>query len=338
MNPPSRISPDPSRWTFSVAPMMDWADRHDRYLLRLISPHTLLYTEMVTTGALIHGPRADLLRFDPAEHPVALQLGGSEPDDLAACAAMGEQAGYDEINLNCGCPSDRVQSGRFGACLMREPELVAQGVAAMKRAVSVPVTVKCRIGVDDQDPETVLPDFIAKVRDAGADAVIVHARKAWLQGLSPKENRDVPPLDYGLVRRMGERFPGLPIVLNGGLTTVAACLEEARGLAGAMVGREAYHRPMMLAEAEREIFRAEPPLADGAAVVEAMIPYVEREMAAGTSLPRIARHMMGLAAGRPGARRFRRMLGEESRRPDADAGLLLRAAAAVDWSEDRRAA
>jgi tRNA-dihydrouridine synthase A len=338
MSQPGPISPALSPWAFSVAPMMDWTDRHDRYLLRLISPRTRLYTEMVTTGALIHGPREDLLRFDPAEHPVALQIGGSEPDDLARAAAMGEQAGYDEINLNCGCPSDRVQSGRFGACLMREPELVARGVAAMKRAVAVPVTVKCRIGVDDQDPETVLPDFIARVRDAGADAVIVHARKAWLQGLSPKENRDVPPLDYGLVRRMGERFHGLPVVLNGGLTTIEACLEEGRRLAGVMVGREAYHRPMLLAEAERGIFGAEPPLADGRAAVLAMIPYVEREMAAGAPLSRIARHMLGLANGRPGARRFRRMLGEEARRPGANARLLEAAADVVDWTPAARAA
>ncbi|WP_416900236.1 MAG: tRNA dihydrouridine(20/20a) synthase DusA [Minwuia sp.] len=324
-------------YRFSVAPMMDWTDRHCRMLHRLISPSVLLYTEMVTTGALNHGPREELLRHN-GEHPVALQIGGSEPDELAEAARMGEAAGYDEINLNCGCPSDRVQSGRFGACLMREPDLVAQGVAAMKAAVAVPVTVKCRIGVDDQDPETVLPDFIAKVRDAGADAVIVHARKAWLQGLSPKQNRDVPPLDYPLVRRMKERFRDLPIILNGGLTDIGTCLDELAHVDGVMVGREAYHRPMLLAEAEEAIFGRTPPLADGAAVVEAMIPYAEREIAAGTRLSWITRHMLGLAAGRPGARRFRRLLGEEARDPDAGAGLLRQAAALVDWRESANAA
>jgi len=318
-------------YSFSVAPMMDWTDRFCRQMHRLISPHALLYTEMVTTGALIHGPRERLLRYDGAEHPVALQLGGSEPDDLAECARMGADAGYDEINLNCGCPSDRVQNGRFGAILMREPELVVRSVAAMKAAVDVPVTVKCRIGVDDQEPEAVLPDFIAQVRDAGADAVIVHARKAWLKGLSPKQNRDVPPLDYGLVHRMKARFPDLPIMLNGGLTDIATCLVEGADLDGVMVGREAYHRPMILAEAERDIFRAEPPLADGGAVTRAMIPFVERELSEGTPLGHITRHMLGLAAGVPGARRYRRMLGEEARRPGADARLLQEAAAIVDW-------
>ena len=324
-------------YRFSVAPMMDWTDRHCRMLHRLISPSALLYTEMVTTGALIHGPRDELLRHN-GEHPVALQLGGSEPADLAICARMGADAGYDEINLNCGCPSDRVQNGRFGACLMREPDLVARCVAAMKAVVAVPVTVKCRIGVDDQEPETVLPDYIGKVRDAGADVVIVHARKAWLQGLSPKQNRDVPPLDYGLVHRMKERFRDLPVILNGGLTEIGTCLDELVRVDGVMVGREAYQRPMLLAEAERDIFGRVPALANGGAVAEAMIPYVERELAAGTKLAWITRHMLGLATGLPGARRFRRLLGEEARRPDADARLLRDAAALVDWDAGARAA
>lgn len=325
----SSKSPD---FRFSVAPMMDWTDRHCRLMHRLISPNARLYTEMVTTGALIHGPRDSLLRHDAAERPVALQLGGSEPDDLAACARMGEDAGYDEINLNCGCPSDRVQNGRFGACLMGEANLVARCVAAMKRAVTVPVTVKCRIGIDDQDPAQVLPDFIAKVRDAGADAVIVHARKAWLQGLSPKQNRDVPPLDHALVRQMKQRFPNLPIVLNGGLTEIDQCRFEADGLDGVMIGREAYHRPMMLAEAESGIFGFEPPLSHGGDVVAAMIPHIAREVADGARLTHITRHMMGLALGRPGARRFRRILGEDARNPDQDAEtLLLTAIEAVDW-------
>lgn len=327
-----------SAHSFSVAPMMDWTDRFCRQMHRLISPHALLYTEMVTTGALIHGPRERLLRHDQAEHPVALQLGGSEPDDLAVCAKMGADAGYNEINLNCGCPSDRVQNGRFGAILMKEPEVVARSVAAMKAAVDVPVTVKCRIGVDDQDPETVLPDFIAKVRDAGADTVIIHARKAWLKGLSPKQNRDVPPLDYGLVHRMKARFPDLPVIMNGGLTDIGTCVAEGEGLDGVMVGREAYHRPMILAEAERDIFGADPPLADGGAVARAMIPFVEHELSEGTPLGHITRHMLGLAAGVPGARRFRRMLGEEARRPGADARLLEEAAAVVDWQPVSRAA
>lgn len=333
----SRMAKVP-QYRFSVAPMMDWTDRFCRQMHRLVSPHALLYTEMVTTGALIHGPRERLLCHDQAEHPVALQLGGSEPDDLAECARMGADAGYDEINLNCGCPSDRVQNGRFGAILMREPETVARSVAAMKAAVDVSVTVKCRIGIDDQDPEAVLPDFIAQVRDAGTDLVIVHARKAWLKGLSPKQNRDVPPLDYALVHRMKAQFPDLPIILNGGLTDIGTCVAEGDGLDGVMVGREAYHRPMILAEAERDIFGCEPPLADGGAVTRAMIPFVEREIADGVPLGHITRHMLGLASGVPGARRFRRMLGEEARRPGADASLLEEAASVVDWQPVPRAA
>lgn len=328
----------PPSYRFSVAPMMDWTDRYCRYMHRLISPHALLYTEMVTTGALIHGPRERLLRHDQAEHPVALQLGGSEPEDLAECAKMGVDAGYDEINLNCGCPSDRVQNGRFGAILMREPDLVARSVAAMKEAVDVPITVKCRIGVDEQEPVEVLPDFVARIRDAGVDAVIIHARKAWLKGLSPKQNRDVPPLDYQLVRAMKQAFRDLPVILNGGLTDIGTCADQLDRLDGVMVGREAYHRPMILAEAERRIFGAEPPLAHGGAVTRAMIPFVGQELESGTPLGHITRHMLGLANGLPGAKRFRRMLGEEARRPDADAGLLAAAAAIVDWSGAEMAA
>ncbi|WP_417513797.1 tRNA dihydrouridine(20/20a) synthase DusA [Minwuia sp.] len=323
---------------FSVAPMMDWTDRHCRMLHRLISPHALLYTEMVTTGALIHGPRDKLLRYSAEEHPLALQLGGSDPADLALCAQMGEDAGFDEINLNCGCPSDRVQNGRFGACLMREPALVAECVAAMKRTVDIPVTVKCRIGVDDQDPETVLPDFITKVRDAGADLIIIHARKAWLQGLSPKQNRDVPPLDYDLVHRMKARFPGLPLVINGGLTDIGTCLDQLEVVDGVMVGREAYHRPMMLAEAEDRILGGPPPLTTGGDVVEAIIPYIEREMASGTPMTWITRHMLGLANGLPGAKRFRRTLGEDTRNPDADVSLLRAAVSMVHWQHAAEAA
>jgi tRNA-dihydrouridine synthase A len=315
---------------FSVAPMMDWTDRHDRYLLRVISRRARLYTEMATTGALIHGPRERLLRFDPSEHPVALQLGGSDPADLADCAAMGADAGYDEINLNCGCPSDRVQNGAFGAVLMRNASLVADCVAAMKARVAVPVTVKCRIGVDDQTPEEVLPDFVRRVADAGADAVIVHARKAWLSGLSPKENRDIPPLDYGLVHRLKAAFPDVPVILNGGLETLDAAEPHIRALDGVMLGRAAYHRPMLLAEVDRRFFGDDAPPPDLATVVEGFLEHVERELAMGTPLPHMTRHMLGLASGLPGARTFRRILGEEARQPGAGPEMVLRALAAVD--------
>lgn len=315
---------------FSVAPMMDWTDRHDRYLLRVISRRARLYTEMATTGALIHGPRERLLRFDPSEHPVALQLGGSDPVDLADCAAMGADAGYDEINLNCGCPSDRVQNGAFGAVLMRNASLVADCVAAMKARVAVPVTVKCRIGVDDQTPEEVLPDFVRRVADAGADAVIVHARKAWLSGLSPKENRDIPPLDYGLVHRLKAAFPDVPVILNGGLDTLDAAEPHMKALDGVMLGRAAYHRPMLLAEVDRRFFGDDAPPPDLATVVEGFLEHVERELAMGTPLPHMTRHMLGLASGLPGARTFRRILGEEARQPGAGPEMVLRALAAVD--------
>ena len=315
---------------FSVAPMMDWTDRHDRYLLRVISRRARLYTEMATTGALIHGPRERLLRFDPSEHPVALQLGGSDPADLADCAAMGADAGYDEINLNCGCPSDRVQNGAFGAVLMRNASLVADCVAAMKARVTVPVTVKCRIGVDDQTPEEVLPDFVRRVGDAGADAVIVHARKAWLSGLSPKENRDIPPLDYGLVHRLKAAFPDVPVILNGGLETLDAAEPHMKALDGVMLGRAAYHRPMLLAEVDRRFFGDDAPPPDLATVVEGFLEHVERELAMGTPLPHMTRHMLGLASGLPGARTFRRILGEEARQPGAGPETVLRALAAVD--------
>ncbi|MEC9345975.1 MAG: tRNA dihydrouridine(20/20a) synthase DusA [Pseudomonadota bacterium] len=319
------------RWRFSVAPMMDWTDRHDRYLLRLISRRALLYTEMVTTGALIHGPRDDLLRHDMAEHPVALQLGGSEPDDLARCAVMGADAGYDEINLNCGCPSDRVQNGSFGACLMREPELVAECIAAMKSAVAIPVTVKCRIGVDDQEPAVVLPDFVGKVAAAGADAVIVHARMAWLKGLSPKENRDIPPLDYPLVHRLKQAFPNLPVALNGGLQDLDAALPHLDAVDGVMLGRAAYQRPMLLAGVDRRFFGDTGPERTAPDVIEGYLDHVERERSAGTPLNHMTRHMLGLAAGRPGARAFRRILTEDIRRPGAGPELIRRAAGVVDW-------
>lgn len=298
----------------SVAPMMDWTDRHCRYLHRLISRRALLYTEMVTSPALVRGRAVHLLRFHPSEQPVALQLGGSDPEELAEAARIGAEAGYCEINLNVGCPSDRVQSGTFGAVLMKTPDLVARCVAAMRGAVEVPVTVKCRIGVDNQEPREVLPDFLARVGDAGADGVTVHARKAWLQGLSPKENREVPPLDYDLVFEMCERFPDLPISINGGIQS----LDEARafldrGIAGVMIGRAAYHTPWdILGEADRVIWDEKPPFEAPEQVVIAMLPYIADHLAEGGRLNAITRHMLGLFTGRPGARAWRRALSENA--------------------------
>jgi tRNA-dihydrouridine synthase A len=304
--------------------MMDWTDRHCRFFHRQISRHALLYTEMVTSPALVRGRAVHLLEYSPEEHPVALQLGGSDPQELAEAARMGAAAGYDEINLNVGCPSDRVQSGTFGAVLMKSPGLVAACVRAMKEAVAVPVTVKCRIGVDDQDPEIVLPDFIARVRDAGCDHVIIHARKAWLQGLSPKENRDIPPLDYDLVIRMKQRFPDLPVSINGGIETLSQASDLlARGMDGAMIGRAAYHRPWdVLADVDSEIFGAASPVKTREDVLVAMRPYIDAHIAAGGKLHQITRHMLGLFAGQPGARIWRRILSERANRPGEGASLL----------------
>jgi len=309
----------------SVAPMMDWTDRHCRYFLRLITRHTLLYTEMVTTGALIHGDRERFLRFDPAEHPVALQLGGSEPADMATCARMGEDRGYDEINMNVGCPSDRVQSGSFGACLMAEPTLVADCVVAMKNAVKVPVTVKTRIGIDRQDSYEDLCAFTEAVASAGCAALIVHARKAWLKGLSPKENREVPPLRYDVVTRLKRDFPYLPIVINGGFTNLEQALGFLEQLDGVMIGREAYHNPWMLAAADREIFGDDHPVPTRHQVVEAFIPYVTRQLATGVPLNAMTRHILGLFLGRPGARGWRRTISEQAHRNGVGAELLARA-------------
>jgi len=313
----------------SIAPMLDYTDRFCRYFLRLITHHTLLYTEMVTTGALLHGEAERFLRFDPAEHPLALQLGGSDPAELAACARMGEQWGYDEINLNVGCPSDRVQSGRFGACLMAEPRLVAQCVAAMADAVSVPVTVKHRIGIDDRDSYGELTDFVGTVAEAGCGVFIVHARKAWLQGLSPKENREIPPLRYAVVKRLKSDFPELEIVINGGIKDLELTEELLLDLDGVMIGREAYHNPWILAEADRRIFGDEQPPRSRHLLLEAFLPFVERELAAGVPLGRITRHILGLFQGVPGARAWRRYISENAHLPGADAGVISRAAALV---------
>jgi tRNA-dihydrouridine synthase A len=327
----------------SVAPMMDWTDRHCRYFLRGFSQDVLLYTEMITAAAIVRGERARLLAFDPEEHPLALQLGGSEPRELAAAARAGEEAGYDEINLNCGCPSERVASGAFGACLMREPARVAECVAALRAAVRVPVTVKMRIGVvtassaaargavmayTEADFEA-LCHFVAGIRDAGCDVAIVHARQAVLGGLSPKDNREVPPLRYDVVRRLKQLFPALPIVVNGGLREPAAVLGALGWCDGVMLGREAYHRPMVLAELQRALAPEAPPPPTRAALMERMACYAERELAAGGRLAAITRHMLGLYGGEPGARGYRRMLSEGARLPGAGAELLRRTSAAA---------
>ena len=285
---------------------------------------------MVTTGALIHGDRERFLRFDPAEHPLALQLGGSDPADMAACARMGADWGYDEININVGCPSDRVQSGRFGACLMAEPELVADCVAAMKAAVDVPVTVKSRIGIDDLDSYELLAAFTDRVVSAGCDVLIVHARKAWLKGLSPKENRDVPPLRYDVVERLKGDFPTLPIVVNGGITTLQQAQAHLQALDGVMIGREAYQNPWMLAEADALIFGDNSPPPTPRGVLEAMLPYVEDRLREGVPLNAITRHMLGLFHGRPGAKAWRRHLSENAHRAGADIDVLIEAARRVD--------
>ena len=310
----------------SVAPMMDWTDRHDRFFLRQVSRHALLYTEMVTTGAVLHGDRQRLLRFDGAEHPVACQLGGSEPDDLARAAEIVAGFGYDEVNLNCGCPSDRVQKGRFGACLMAEPETVAAGVKAMIAATSLPVTVKSRIGVDEMEDYADLKRFIEIVAEAGCRTFIVHARKAWLKGLSPKENREIPPLRYELVYRLKQELPELTIVLNGGVTTLDQAAAHLAHVDGVMIGRAAYQEPYMLAEADRRFSGATAPAPSRRQVLEAFIPYVERELAEGTPLAHMTRHILGLYNGLPGARAFRRHLSENAHRAGADASLILEAA------------
>ncbi|VIO72061.1 tRNA dihydrouridine(20/20a) synthase DusA [Bradyrhizobium ivorense] len=317
-------------WKFSVAPMMDWTDRHCRFFHRLMSRRARLYTEMLTTGAVIHGDRTRLLAFDASEHPLALQLGGSDPTDLATAARIGEDFGYDEINLNVGCPSDRVQNGRFGACLMAEPALVAEGVAAMKRAVKIPVTVKCRIGIDDQDPEAALDVLARGVIAAGADALVVHARKAWLNGLSPKENRDIPPLDYDRVYRLKAALPDVPIIINGGILSLAEAKRHLAHVDGVMLGRAAYQEPWRLLTVDSELFGEAAPHATMKDVFTAMRPYIERQLAQGTRLHAITRHFVGAFHGVPGARAFRRHLAENGVRPGAGAEVLRDAIALVD--------
>jgi len=328
--------------TISVAPMMDWTDRHERSFLRLISRHAWLYTEMVTTGAILHGDRARLLAYDPAELPVALQLGGSEPDALAECARVGADLGYDEINLNVGCPSDRVQSGRFGACLMAEPELVARGVDAMRAAVDIPVTVKHRIAIDDQPEWETLIGFVDAVAAAGCADVTVHARKAWLEGLSPRENREVPPLHYDLVYRLKAERPDLHVTINGGIETLAQASEHLAHVDGVMLGRAAYQNPYVLAAVDQRFFGSETAVPTRHEIIDAYLPYIEREIAAGTSLIAMTRHILGLFNGQPGARAFRRYLSENAPgfdgTPTEATTLVTTAANFVSRERDRVAA
>jgi tRNA-dihydrouridine synthase A len=309
--------------------MMEWTDRHCRFFHRLLTRRALLYTEMLTTGAVLHGDRARLLRFDPAEHPLALQLGGSDPRALAKCARIGADLGFDEINLNAGCPSDRVQDGRFGACLMAEPALVDDCVAAMKSAVSVPVTIKCRIGIDEQDPEPALEAFAQAVEQAGADALIVHARKAWLKGLSPKQNREVPPLDYDRVYRLKAAHPHLTVVLNGGVGSVEEALAHLDRVDGVMMGRAAYQEPWRLLTVDPMVFGEAARFASAKEAAAALMPYIERERGEGSRLHSITRHLHGLFRAVPGARAFRRHLAGAASSPHAGSEYLAAALALV---------
>ena len=314
---------------FCIAPMMEWTDRHCRFFHRLLTRRALIYTEMITTGAVLHGARARLLAHDPAEHPVALQLGGCDSRQLAECARIAEEFGYDEVNVNVGCPSDRVQVGRFGACLMAEPALVGDCVAAMTGTVKLPVTVKCRIGIDDQDPEEALETLACAVEQAGVAALIVHARKAWLDGLSPRQNRDIPPLDYARVYRLKAAHPGLCIVLNGGVADIDQALEHLGRLDGVMMGRAAYQDPWRLLAVDPVLFGEAAPFASPKAAAEALIPYIERELERGTRLNAVTRHVLGLFRGVAGARAFRRHLATEASKPAADAAAFRQALALV---------
>ncbi|MCY4310197.1 MAG: tRNA dihydrouridine(20/20a) synthase DusA [Rhodospirillaceae bacterium] len=318
----------------AVAPMMDCTDRFDRYFLRQISAQVLLYTEMVTTGAILNGNRDRYLRLDPVEHPVALQLGGADAAALAACARIGEDFGYDEINLNVGCPSDRVRSGRFGACLMAEPDLVADCVRAMQDLVSIPVTVKCRIGIDDRADYAFLEEFVGTIRDAGCKTVILHARMAVLSGLTPKQNREIPPLRHAVAARVKNDFPDLAVILNGGVATLEQAVAHLARFDGVMVGRAAYHTPWMLADADARIFGAAQTCRSRDEIVRAMLPYVERQVSTGVPLQRITRHMLGLFHGRPGSRAWRRYLSENAHHASAGPEILEKALAFT--ASDRR--
>ncbi|WP_220769308.1 tRNA dihydrouridine(20/20a) synthase DusA [Shewanella sp. MBTL60-007] len=315
--------------TFSIAPMLDWTDRHYRYFARLMSSQALLYTEMVTTGAILHG-RGDYLAYNEEEHPLALQLGGSNPVDLAACAKLAAQRGYDEVNLNVGCPSDRVQNGRFGACLMAEPELVAECVSAMKQVVDIPVTVKTRIGIDEQDSYEFLTQLIDTVKAAGCEEFIIHARKAWLQGLSPKENREIPPLDYERVYQLKRDYPELNISINGGVKTLEECQTHLQHLDGVMVGREAYQNPYILAEVDQKLCGMDTPVISRDAVLEKLLPYIEKHLQQGGRLNHITRHIIGLYQGEVGSRVWRRYLSENAHKQGAGIEVITQARAEMD--------
>ncbi|TPW33321.1 tRNA dihydrouridine(20/20a) synthase DusA [Martelella alba] len=320
---------------FAVAPMIDWTDRHCRFFHRQLMRHGQVYTEMIVADAILHGRRAQLLRFDPVEHPVVLQLGGSDPEKLAEAARIGEAFGYDEINLNVGCPSDRVQSGTFGACLMLTPGVVETAVAAMKQAVNVPVTVKCRIGVDDQNPESVLPDFVERMVGAGADALWVHARMAWLKGLSPKENRTIPPLDYPLVYAMKERHPEIFIGINGGIADLQAAKQHLAHVDGVMLGRAAYQTPSVLGGVDAALFGDTSEALSDIMLRDRMMAYADRHLADGGRLGQVTRHMIGLFSGMDGARRYRQILSVEATRPEATSTVIAEAFDAVLSAEAR---
>lgn len=312
-----------------IAPMLEWTDRYCRYFLRLISRHALLYTEMVTTGALLHGDQPRHLDFDPAEHPLALQLGGSDPGELAACARLAGQWGYDEVNLNVGCPSDRVQSGRFGACLMATPQVVADGVAAMRDTGTLPVTVKHRIGIDELDSYAALATFVGTVAEAGCETFIIHARKAWLSGLSPKENREVPPLRYDVVHRIKRDFPHLEIIINGGIASLDQAEEQLQQVDGVMIGREAYQNPWILAEADRRLYGDNHPIPSRHEIIEQLMPFAEQVHTAGAPVNRISRHILGLFQGQPRARAWRRHISENAHRAGATPEVIREAARQV---------
>lgn len=309
--------------------MLDWTDRHCRFFHRLLTKEAILYTEMVTTGAILYGDPARQLRFNSQEHPVALQLGGSEPQELAQCARIAQDYGYDEINLNVGCPSERVQKGAFGACLMAESQLIAECVSAMQAAVAIPITVKNRIGIDDQEDYADLHHFIDTVSQAGCQTFIIHARKAWLKGLSPKENREIPPLRYDLVYQIKQAFPALEIIINGGITTLEQCQQHLQHVDGVMVGREAYHNPWLLAQVDPLLYGTPAPLESRQAALLAMLPYVQAQLDAGVPLGHISRHLLGLFQGMPGARAFRRLISENAHKPDAGVKLLRDALAKI---------
>ena len=310
---------------FTVAPMLDWTDKHCRFFHRLLTQHAVLYTEMVTTGAILHGNAERHLYFNAEEHPVALQLGGSEPDDMARCATIGQQYGYDEININVGCPSERVQRGAFGACLMAEPELIARCVEVMQREVDIPVTVKNRIGIDDQEDYPGLRHFVETVAASGCQTFIVHARKAWLKGLSPKQNREVPPLRYELVYQLKQDYPELEIIINGGIKTLSEAQHHLKHVDGVMLGREAYQNPWILAEVDRLFYASERAALSQYEVVEALVVYIDQQQAQGVWLNHISRHILGLFQGMPGARKWRRHISEQAHKPGADSGVILEA-------------